>query len=320
MDVISNLFASMICCAVFHSMTVFIVMKEQLRFIKNIPATHVQIRNQHYPVHIAGTGKIPLLSIGIGSHLQMTLPAELLNIFTVYSTDLYWISSQKIANPEQLTMADLVDDIFSVTSQLKLSDCIITGFSCFGILALEAAKRIDKRIKAAILLSTPTGWNADIIAAGQAYFEQHASAERKQNDAKRKAHFVKIKQSNFIDAYAADAARYWRDFNISRDFFDLLWQDIAVDDAVINHFFSTLLPTHELTKDLEQLQLPVVLFSGQLDYDSIPLLLWKTSPKPRRFTVIDCDNTGHWPQLEEPDFFSQAMKKWLEEERLNNLD
>lgn len=295
-------------------------MKELLRHIKDLPTKKVTLKNRSYPVHIDGTGDIPILSIGIGSHLQMTLPVSLMKILKFYSTDLYWIASQRVEQPDQLTMIEIVDDIIEVISQLSLSQCIISGFSCFGILALEVAKRLDPRVKGVILISTPPGWNAEIIAAGQSYFNQQASSERKRNDEQRKEYFLKIKKPNesigSVNAYAADAARYWKDFNLSHDFFDLLWQDIQVDDGIINHFFSTLLPDHDLATGLDKITVPVVLFSGQLDYDSIPLILWKSFAKPSNFITVDCGETGHWPQLEDPVFFEKSFKKWLQEQKL----
>ncbi len=208
-------------------------------------------------------------------------------------------------------MTEIVDDIIEVISQLSLSHCIITGFSCFGILALEVAKRQDPRVKGVVLVSTPPGWSAEIVAAGQSHFDQQASIERKSNDAQRKEHFLKIKKPNesigSVNAYAADAARYWKDFTLSHDFFELLWQDIHVDDRIINHFFSTLLPAHDLAIDLNKITVPVVLFSGQLDYDSIPLILWKSFPKPPNFIFVDCGETGHWPQLENPIFLRRHL-------------
>lgn len=293
-------------------------MKKLLRHIKHLPTKTVAIKGKNYPVHIHGTGNIPLLSIGIGSHLQMTLPESLMTTLKVYSTDLYWIHSQKHEHPEQFTMTDIVDDIIEVISQLSLTECVIAGFSCYGILALEVAKR-DPRVKAVVLISTPTGWNENIIAIAQSHFDQHASLARKQNDASRKEHFSKIKKPNeslgSINAYAADAARYWKDFTVDNEFFEHLWQDINVDDGMINHFFSTLLPTHPVAKDLDMITVPVVLFSGQLDFDSIPLLLWKSHSKPADFTTIDCGETGHWLQLEDPVFFEKALRTWLQEKK-----
>lgn len=132
-----------------------------------------------------------------------------------------------------------------------------------------------------------------------------------------KKHFEKIRQPNeslgSVNAYEADAARYWKDFNVSREFFELLWQGIHVDDHIINHFFSNILPRHDLKKNLDQVLLPVVLFAGQYDFDSVPLALWDSFPKPKYFTQINCVESGHWPQLECREFFEEKLIDWLEQ-------
>jgi pimeloyl-ACP methyl ester carboxylesterase len=292
-----------------------VVMKDALRYIKNLSQISLTVRNQSYPVHVYGNGSIPLFSVGIGSHLQMTIPESLLDIFTIYSTDLYWISSQRWNKSIQLAMVDFVDDIFDVLTQLKLSQCIIAGFSAFGLLALEAAKRKDPRIKGVVMISTPPGWNNEIIAKGQNYFNQFASEERKLNDLQRKAYYLQVKQPEesivSINAYEADAARYWKDFNLSHDFFECLWEDILVDDDIINHFFSNLLPSYTVTEQLEKITSSIIIFAGLYDFDSAPHLQWDCVKQNKKFTIIKCEDSGHWPQLESPILFETYLRKWL---------
>jgi pimeloyl-ACP methyl ester carboxylesterase len=52
-------------------------------------------------------------------------------------------------------------------------------------------------------------------------------------------------------------------------------------------------------------------FAGQLDFDAVPLIQWNALPKPANFSMIDCGETGHWPQLEEPELFARAIQSWL---------
>ncbi|MFA6916361.1 MAG: hypothetical protein WC222_08185 [Parachlamydiales bacterium] len=32
--------------------------------------------------------------------------------------------------------------------------------------------------------------------------------------------------------------------------------------------------------------------------------------------AIDCGETGHWPQLEEPAFFTHSFENWLREQKM----
>jgi len=293
-------------------------MHTAITFIEKLPSTKITVRGKEYPVNIDGDGELLALSIGIGSHMQMTLSKEIKKLMTIYSTDLYWINSKSLEqeNISNLTMTDLVEDIISVLKQLNLKNCLLIGFSCYGILALEVAKRMSAELKGVVLVSTPPAWNDKVISYVQSYFEMHASPERKLNDIKRKEHFSKIRKPNesivSVNAYEADAARYWKDFTIERAFLDLLWHGINADDLIMNHFFSIILPHHKLEIEIDRISIPVVLFAGQMDFDSVPLSLWQKFPKPNHFTVIDCGETGHWPNLENPNLFDTEFRKWVQ--------
>lgn len=297
-------------------------MRQLITSISELPSIPVKVRGEEYFIHVDGNGDMPVFSIGIGSHMQMTLSKKLKEFITVYSSDLYWVHNKKLQHPESLTIDDLVNDFIDVLEQLKLKNCILIGFSCYGILALEIAKKMPSQIKGVILVSTPPTWNEEVIARAQMHFNQHASHERKLNDAKRKEHFAKIRKPNesivSINAYEADAARYWKDFSISRELIELIWQGITADDKMINHFFSDLLPSHKLEVNMQKIAIPVILFAGQMDFDSIPLVLWKDFPKPRNFTIIDCGETGHWPNLENPELFDGEFIKFLEKRTKSN--
>lgn len=154
-------------------------MRHLITSISELPSVSVKVRGHEYFVNVDGQGAIPVFSIGIGSHMQMTLSQKLKKFITIYSTDLYWINDKKLQHPESLTMNDLVNDFIDVLGQLNLKKCMLIGFSCYGILALEIAKKIQSQIKGVILVSTPPAWNDEVIACAQLHFDQYASNERK---------------------------------------------------------------------------------------------------------------------------------------------
>lgn len=291
-------------------------MKNLIKSLRDLSTVSVEIRGRSYPITKDGTGDIPVFSLGIGSHLQMTLSEEVKKCVTLYAADLYWLAQDRVQAPESLTIdTPLVADLKEALSQLGLKKPLLAGFSCFGILALELAKRMESEISGVVLVSTPPMWNAEVIDKAQRHFEEVASPDRKANDVRRKSDFEKIRKPNeslaSVAAYEADAARYWKDYSLTHEFFEKLWEGIQVDDAIINHFFKKLLPSHVLEKGIESLTTPVVLLAGRLDFDSIPLLLWEHFPKPMDFTVIDCGECGHWPQLENRSVFDKGLLTWL---------
>jgi pimeloyl-ACP methyl ester carboxylesterase len=198
--------------------------------------------------------------------------------------------------------------------QLGLEKPLVAGFSCWGILALEVAKRL-KDVSGVVLVSTPPAWNAQTIDFAQKYFEAHADATRLANHAQRQAHFAKVRKPEeslvSVNAYEGDAARYFYDFNVSRDFIEALWQGSEADDRAMKHFFGTVLPQHDVTKDLDKISCPVVLIAGQYDFDSTPIPLWQRCVQPSNFTIVECAQSAHWPHLEESAFFDDALTKWL---------
>jgi pimeloyl-ACP methyl ester carboxylesterase len=172
------------------------------------------------------------------------------------------------------------------------------------------------------MVGTPTESNAKIAKANDEYFQQYASSPRKENDILRKKHYAKIKKPSdseiSLSAYESCSARYWGDFTISHEFLEELWQDVEIDDTICKHFFNNLLPHHVTAKDIDKINVPVILLGGRQDYDCLPLKLWKDYPEPSNFTIIDCGDVGHWPNIEDPEIFDQAIERWLKREIYNN--
>jgi pimeloyl-ACP methyl ester carboxylesterase len=276
---------------------------------------NITLDNKEYPITIQGSEEIACLCIGIGTLMQRTLSDKFKELVTLYSCDLYWIETHSLENPHNLTINKIIDDIFRVIELLRLKNLILLAHSVFGIIALEAAKRSHPAIKGVIMVGSPPAWNNHVIQYANDYFEKHASLERKNNDKIRKENFLKIKKpiesEVSLNAYEANSARYWADFNISRQFLEELWKDIEVDDKICAHLFDTLLPNHDLVINIDKISIPVILFGGKLDYDCVPLELWKAHPKPSNFTIIDCGNTSHWPHFENSALFDAAIENWI---------
>lgn len=298
-----------------------ILLERLLRFKGYQPTIEKTIRIDgiSYPVTIQGKGKINVVCIGGATLVQRALSSECKEFMTLYAADLYWPKKFKLANPAAITIDKIVDDMISVIDQLQLDDIILFGHSAYGLMAMEAAKRCDPRIKGVIMVGTPTESNSTIAEANNKYFEEHASQERKENDGLRKEYYQKIRKPTdsaiSLNAYESFSARYWYDYNISRKFLEELWQDVEIDDNICNHFFGDLLPKYITKIDIEKIKIPVILLAGQYDYDCAPLNLWQTYPKPKDFTIIDCANTGHWPMIENYEEFDHNLVNWLKQIR-----
>jgi pimeloyl-ACP methyl ester carboxylesterase len=277
----------------------------------------VQLRGRQYPVMVEGTGQIPCYGFGTGGLLQKTLSDKFKAQYQTYTSDTYWINSGKLEHPERLTMDDLVDDVLATVQQLGLKEYVLLGFSCFGIVAMEAAKRRPQGLLGILAVAAPPRWDDAGIARAQAHFEADATPERKKNHLARRAHFEKVKQPGesivSVNNYIADAAKYFHDYEVSDETIRELWRGIEAEDGMMNRFFGEILPNYSLAEGLDKVDVPVAVITGRHDYDSSADQLWLDYPKPRLYTAIDCGDTGHWPHYENAEFFDAAVAKWTQE-------
>src|SRR5262249_42451716 len=137
---------------------------EMIRSLLNLATEEVTVRQKTFPVLKQGTGRRQCLAIGIGSLMQKTLSSRFFENFTVYSTDAYWLESHRLPNPQSLTMVDLIADVWTTARQLKLNDYFILSHSCFGLVAIEAAKRPDPGLRGVIAIGSPTYWSTESLS------------------------------------------------------------------------------------------------------------------------------------------------------------
>jgi pimeloyl-ACP methyl ester carboxylesterase len=276
----------------------------------------IKLNNTEYPVLKEGNGSVDCLTVGLGVLLQRSLSSEFKKLFTVYATDSYFIEDFKHPNPKTVTMQTLVDDIIAMIDQLKLNKPILIPHSCFGMVAMEVAKQAGDKIGGIILVASAPQWNAESIAFTNQYFMDHAEPERIANDKMRKEHYARVRKPTdsevSIGKYISDTARYWGNYHINEDEIYALWDGIHINDDMINQFFEVILPQYDLKQHIERVTVPVILLAGTQDYDSLPLIQWKDYPKPPKFTIINCGDVGHWPQLESTALFDNAIQEWLE--------
>ncbi|MFI5332496.1 MAG: alpha/beta fold hydrolase [Candidatus Babeliales bacterium] len=274
----------------------------------------VQIRGKEYPVAVAGTG-IPCLSIGTGTLGQRTLSEQFKKFFKVYSSELYFDQRFALAEPTSLTMDQMVDDIAELSKQLHLSRFVLFGFSAFGIVALEFAKKYPALVKGIIMVGTPPNSNAQIGARNNAYFEANAEPERKRIDTERSTEIAKedLNKLTYSDRFLRryvyrSAPRYWYipDFDCSE-----LWHDIIVD-KIFDHLFNTIFPQTDVMKNLEKITCPIFLAAGKSDYDCCPWMWKEIKNLPRHMIISEFTKSGHYPQYEEQALFDKRIETWVQ--------
>lgn len=273
----------------------------------------LSLRGQSYPVYEQGQG-IPCLIAGLASPSFRTFSPAFYNDFQVYGSDLYFVQSHGMQDLSSVTLETLVEDMKVLEDALGLDRYVLFGHSAFGILALEYVKKYPERVAAVLMSGTPVNSNADVAAHHQRIFEASADETRKKIDAARRAQIAqedltKLSASErFLREYIyRDAARYWHipDYDCSH-----LWEGIILD-PLMEYLFTTIFPAVDVRKGLDSLQVPVFLAAGVSDYDCCPWV-WKDLPHlPPKMTVSLFEQSGHWPQYEEPAVFDTRVKAWL---------
>lgn len=283
-------------------------------FIESTQALKVTIRGKSYPVVKAGQG-IPCLLICLGTPSFRTLSKNFAEQFEIYSSDVYWIESGALDEPESVTMDTIIDDIKALGDALKLKQYIIFAHSAYGIVALEFAKKYPDIAAGIIMVGTPVNSNLEVAEKNNLIFQQTADQQRKLIDATRREQIAKedltqlTATERWLREYVyRDAPRYWHipDFDCTE-----LWQGVNPDKLLIR-FFTDILPKINVLQGLENIHTPVFLAAGVSDYDCCPWL-WQEVPNlPKNFTMSIFDKSGHWPHYEEPEVFDRRVKEWVD--------
>lgn len=277
--------------------------------------TTITLDGKQYPVKIAGNG-LPVLCLGTGTLDQRALSPEFKRRFKLYSSELYFDKRYSLDSVDILTINKIIDDSALMAEQLGLDSYFLFGFSAFGLIALEFAKKYPERIRGIIMVGTPPNSNPTVGARNNAYFEHHAEPRRKSIDAERR-NILAQEDLSTVDFDARfkrlyiyrDAPRNWfkPDFDCSD-----IWKDIELSKAM-EYLFAVLFPQLDVMQGLENIQCPLFLAAGLSDYNCCPIT-WKEIPNlPPRMTIVEFKESGHYPHYEEQTKFDEAIFAWLKE-------
>jgi proline iminopeptidase len=277
---------------------------------------NVNVGNKNYKIDIVGR-ELPILSIGLGTPSLYTLSDRFKERFEVYSSDLYWVKEHALGNAESITINQIVDDIAELATNLNLSKFFIFGHSAYGIIALEFAKKYPQLVLGIIMSGTPPNSNQQVAETNNAYFEKHASANRKKIDKERRAEFSEEKlmhlspSEKFKMEYTwTHGPRYWHipDFDCSD-----LWQGITIEHKIFNNLFSKILPSIDVRNNLDQIDCPIFLAAGDSDFNCCPFLWNSIQNLPKNMVISQFKESGHWPHYEEQSLFDQRIEAWLKQ-------
>jgi len=253
-----------------------------------------------------GQGPICLVLSSIGTKpYELQMPRALDEHLTMAFVDVRG-SGLSTGDPASLGFDVLADDLEAIRRALGVPRVIVLGHSIVGMLAIEYARRHPETVSHAIVVGTPPkGDMAALVAQSTAYFQAHASDERKE-----------LLQENLSKlppgtppGQAVFAQTPMRFFDPRFDAPSLFTGANPRPD-ILMHLMATLGPTWDVTAGAA-LHTPLLIAHGRHDY-TVPHVLWDDViirlPTARKHIF---ERSGHQPFVEEPERFTADVTAWL---------
>ncbi|MCE8004095.1 alpha/beta fold hydrolase [Billgrantia ethanolica] len=256
---------------------------------------------------------LPLLILGSAVYYPRTFPASLHGSCRLIFVDLRHFAGKLDTGRVAITLETYCEDIEAMRSRLGLERFVLVGHSHHGNVALAYAKRYPHRVSHLVLIGTPPCDVRGTLEAGHRYWLTHASSARKAVLACNQARLDEAALAElppgemFVARYVADGPRIWYDPHYDAA---PLWQGVPIDTEAFTAFRDFFVD-YEFNWRLEDLSAPVLVVMGRHDY-VVPPTLWESRlPDLPPVTYRLFEQSGHTPQLEEPEAFARLLLEWL---------
>jgi len=201
-----------------------------------------------------------------------------------------------------------VADIEEIRRRFGLGDVVLAGGSYGGFLAMEYTLAHPDRVRALVLRDTAADTSYDHLAVERARAFKTVPIDPWAIE--------RIGTGKFADN--AEFERYWRailplyDHHYDPEAVERKAASTQYHYATHNYAFDVNMPQYDLTGRLGEIQCPVLVTVGRHD--------WRT-PVPASETIADgvadgrlvvFENSGHSPQLEEPELFQATVREFLD--------
>jgi proline iminopeptidase len=215
-------------------------------------------------------------------------------------------SGRSTGTVADLTFDVLANDLEAVRSALGVERVAVLGHSAVGALAFEYACRCPASVSHLVLVGASTTGDMTALAAkGAAYFEAHASPERKQRLRENLAQLPAGAPPGA--AVLAQTPMRFYDFGYDGA---KAFEGAIVKPEVLAHLLGKLLAGWEVTAAAPALRAPTLLVHGRHDY-VVPWTLWEPLAPTLPATLRLFEESGHQPFLEEPETFADVVAGFL---------
>jgi proline iminopeptidase len=254
-----------------------------------------------------GKGPVCLILSSIGTKpYEIQMPASLSDRLTLVFVALRG-SGESTGEAPDLTFDVLASDLDTIRHDLGVKRVAVLGHSILGVLAIEYARRCPAEVSHVITVGTPPrGDMSSLMAKSQAFFEEHASEERKQILRDNMARLA----PDADPAQAILAQTPVRFFDARFDAAPLL-ADAIIKPQFFAHLLGPLTASWNVAVDSDSLRSPMFLAQGLHDY-VVPHVLWDGIKESLTdATVKIFERSGHQPFFEEPDRFTESVIGWM---------
>lgn len=263
----------------------------------------------YYSTQGSGPTCLVLSAIGSEPYKRLT-PPQLADRLRLVYVDLRG-GGRSTGDPADLTFEVLADDLEAIRGELGVDHVAVLGHSILGVLAIEYGRRRPASVSHVIVAGTPpSGDMASVAAKSSAFFEEHASEERKRV---LRDNLAKLPEGASMGEtmYAQTPMRFYD----ARFDAAPLFADADVKPGLLQHIMGTLVPAWTIRAEPGSLRVPIFIALGRHDY-VVPYVLWDgladTLPNA---TLRLFEKSGHQPFFEQPQAFADALSEWMAEQR-----
>jgi proline iminopeptidase len=216
-------------------------------------------------------------------------------------------SGESTGEFSEITFDVLAGDLEAIRHHMGVDRVSVLGHSILGVLAIEYGRRCPEEVSHVITVGTPPKADMSWLASeSKAYFEKHASEERKQTLSENMAKL----SSDTAPSQAILAQTPMRFFDVRFDAKPTLANAI-VKPQIFPHLLGPLTEDWDVTVDSDSLRSPIFIAQGLHDY-IVPHVLWDgIAQSLPTATLRVFERSGHQPFFEEPDYFTESVLGWM---------
>jgi len=274
----------------------------------------ITIGGTPHPYHTEGSG-VTCIVTGFGPFFPQQFSDRLKqHIRFVYVDFKNSWGAESPRDVEKITMDSLVDEVDQVRKALGLEKVCVLGHSATGFVATEYALRHPDRVSHAILVCVEPFFNQEFRTVHDAFWETEASADRKRIKQKLDERLPNetlkslSPRDSFAMRYVRNGPKYFYDATYD---FAWLWIGRHFSPEVLNRYINTIAKDWDPRPRLAGNTVPTFVALGRYDFN-VPYVTWdavrKTMP---HVTAHVFERSGHFPMLEEPARFDDALIRWL---------